>query len=199
MPLPKALFSISRRDLELHPKEISDILPVSWLNQQLDFASLGVESHQPSFLAKQEGAVQLKLTLSGDEQVLLQGQVNAPLESTCGRCLGPAHVPIHTQLSILLVPKVVQKSPKGRSSQESENEFEFDPSEADVSTYEGETIVLDELIREAIVLELPISPLCSEDCKGMASDPAIAEKLKAARVDPRFAPLAALRDSIKKQ
>ena len=62
--------------------------------------------------------------------------------------------------------------------------------------YDGETVVLDDLVREAIVLELPISPLCSEDCAGMASDPAVADWLAQARVDPRLQKLAELRDKL---
>jgi uncharacterized protein len=85
---------------------------------------------------------------------------------------------------------------KGRRSKDSEGEFEFDRDEADVATYDGETVVLDDLVREAILLELPISALCSEDCAGMASDPAVAATLDKARIDPRLQKLAALRDKL---
>ena len=132
---------------------------------------------------------------------MLQGRAKATVNTTCGRCLGPATVDLDAELTLLLVAKVKERgrAPKGRTHKESEGEFEFDGSEADVSLYDGETIILDEIVREALMLELPISPLCSEECPGMSADPAVAEKLAAGRVDPRLAPLAALLSGVSKE
>jgi len=54
--------------------------------------------------------------------------------------------------------------------------------------------VLDDFVREAILLEIPIFPLCSEDCPGIrpASSDVVDEEAEP-RVDPRLAPLGALR------
>jgi uncharacterized protein len=74
-------------------------------------------------------------------------------------------------------------------------EYEFASDEADVDLFDGETVVLDDFVREAILLEIPIFPLCSEDCTGIrpaSSDDAIDEGAEP-RVDPRLAPLGALR------
>jgi uncharacterized protein len=73
-------------------------------------------------------------------------------------------------------------------------EYEFAADEADVDTFDGETVVLDDFVREAILLEMPIFPLCSEDCTGIrpATSDAIDEGSEP-HVDPRLAPLAALR------
>jgi len=73
-------------------------------------------------------------------------------------------------------------------------EYEFASEEADIDTYDGETVVLDDLVREAILLEIPIFPLCSEDCTGIR--PASSDMIDEAeepRIDPRLAPLGALR------
>ena len=48
------------------------------------------------------------------------------------------------------------------------DEYEFDSEEADLDEYDGERVVLDPIIREAILLELPSFPLCSEACPGIA-------------------------------
>jgi uncharacterized protein len=47
-------------------------------------------------------------------------------------------------------------------------EYEFGSEEADLDEYDGERVVLDPFIREAILLELPSFPLCSEGCPGIA-------------------------------
>ncbi len=191
----RPLLSISRKSLDDGPKELKAALPSAWLTRK--FAEAAVEG-DAVLSAKQDGKVDLRLTPSGGDNFLVQGKVAATVETTCGRCLGPASIPVKTELTLLMVPDeaAVARQVRGRRSKDSEGEFEFDRDEADVSTYDGETIVLDDLVREAILLEMPISALCSEDCAGMASDPAVAEKLEKARIDPRLQKLAALRDKL---
>jgi len=69
-----------------------------------------------------------------------------------------------------------------------EEESEFDSQDVDTDTYEGEEVVLDRFVRDAILLESPIFPLCSEACEGIrpASDSALSE---GAVTDPRLLPL----------
>jgi uncharacterized protein len=74
-----------------------------------------------------------------------------------------------------------------------EEEYEFTSDEADVDTYDGETVVLDGFVREAVLLEVPNFPLCSDDCPGIRPAAASAPEAAAPRVDPRLAPLGALR------
>jgi uncharacterized protein len=191
----RPLLSVSRRTLDEGPKEVRAALPAEWLARKLN----PPESERENALsASKDGRVDLRLTPSGGDNFLLQGHIHATVDTTCGRCLGPAHVPIDAEMTLLLVPEeaATGRPVRGRKSKDSEGEFEFDRDEADVATYDGETVVLDDLVREAIVLELPISPLCSETCAGMASDPAIASKLEQARIDPRLQKLAALRDKL---
>jgi uncharacterized protein len=58
------------------------------------------------------------------------------------------------------------KSEKGKTARIAE--YEFSSEEADTDEYDGETIVLDPFVREAILLELPNFPLCSESCAGIS-------------------------------
>jgi uncharacterized protein len=198
MATERPLLSISRKSLDEGPKEIRTALPAAWLAKSLS------EGAEGELSATRDGAVDLRITPSGGDNFLVQGHVKATVDATCGRCLGPAHIPVDAEMTLVLVPEkaAAGRKPKGKTSKESEGEFEFDQDEADVATYDGETVVLDDLVREAIVLELPISPLCSEDCAGMRSDPSLSrevvEKLDQAKIDPRLAPLAALRDKLKK-
>jgi uncharacterized protein len=192
MAAERPLLAISCKDLENGPKHVRAALPAEWLARKLVAEVDGEPSAELS--ASKDGSIDATLTPSGGEQFVLQARVRATVDAPCARCLEPAHVPVDAQITLLMVPKVAAggRKPKGRASKESEGEFEFDAEEADVAHYDGETIVLDELVREAILLELPISPLCSEGCAGMASDPTVAETLEAARIDPRLAPLAEL-------
>ncbi len=74
----------------------------------------------------------------------------------------------------------------------------FAADEAELDTYVGDEIVLDGFIREAILLELPIFPLCSETCPGIGAPASEnAESTSAEEsIDPRLAPLMELKKRV---
>ena len=123
-------------------------------------------------------------------EILVTGDLDAALLVSCGRCLGDAKLPVHTSLTVLLVPG----SPTERASHVDSEEL--DEEDVDRSVYEGHQVVLDELVREHLLLEAPMQPLCSPDCKGIA----IPERLRPpadtfgdGKTDPRLRPLEKLR------
>lgn len=63
--------------------------------------------------------------------------------------------------------------PRGqaRAKAGDEDEYEFSAEEADHDVYDGETVVLDPFVREALLLEIPNFPLCSDDCAGIRTAP----------------------------
>jgi uncharacterized protein len=120
--------------------------------------------------------------------VLVQGQIDAALVIPCARCLEPVEFRPHVELSLLLVPASEAKTPAKRPAGR-DNETDFDADEADVDTYEGEEVVLDRFVREAILLESPIFPLCSEACEGIRPASDSAPVSEGAVTDPRLLPL----------
>jgi uncharacterized protein len=96
-----------------------------------------------------------------------------------------------------------KSSPSGKGSEKGkkgkEPEYEFASDEAEHDTYDGDTVVLDDFIREALLLELPNFPLCSEACPGIRPvEPAedAGSAVASERIDPRLAPLGALRAAL---
>lgn len=77
-----------------------------------------------------------------------------------------------------------------------EEEYEFSSEEADVDAYDGETVVLDGFLREALLLEAPSFPLCSEDCPGIRPTPRSAPERSEGTIDPRLSPLRALKTKL---
>lgn len=135
-----------------------------------------------------DGSLDVRMSMSGRD-VALHGRLKAELSSTCGRCLGPAHVHVDQDVTALFAPKSTLKTPKDK-------EYEFAPEEADVLGYEGETVVLDDFVRDEILLEIPMIPLCSEDCPGIRPpSPSEEESAKAPAIDPRLAPLLQIQPS----
>ena len=110
---------------------------------------------------KQEGTsfdapviADLTVFISGDKLVC-QGKVKTKVNLQCSRCLTVFSYPLETKLDFVLELRDGQI--KG-SSVEEETEFSF-PS--------WDEVEIDNLVREIILLALPLKPLCSEDCKGL--------------------------------
>jgi uncharacterized protein len=127
------------------------------------------------------------------EGVLVTGTVDAVMSGECGRCLDPVSAPL--QVDIQELYSYPDSGPYGNSrasGPRSDDEDEL-PSLVD------DLIDLEPVLRDALVLELPMSPLCSEDCPGLCPECGehladLPEDHSHDAVDPRWAALAGLRD-----
>ncbi len=86
------------------------------------------------------------------------------------------------------------RAPRDSASSDDDG-YEFSSDEADQDSYDGEVVVLDDFLREALLLEVPSFPLCSEDCPGIRP-PARAVPARAEVIDPRLSPLQALKTKL---
>lgn len=84
------------------------------------------------------------------EGVLVSGVVTAPLVGECGRCLEPVTSSVEVELQELYA------YPESQATDDEE-----------VSRLVGDLIDLTPALRDAVVLALPLSPLCEEDCPGL--------------------------------
>jgi uncharacterized protein len=84
------------------------------------------------------------------------------------------------------------KTDRKKHDDDEDDDIELSGDDPDVLAYDGDTVVLDELIRDELVLEMPMIPLCSEDCPGISPPPQAIERETSPSegpVDPRLAPL----------
>lgn len=79
--------------------------------------------------------------------VIVTGRFHAQATVNCARCLKPFLYTIGFEFA-----EYYKKQPE-------EGEYEF----------EGETIELDRMLEDNVVVNLPVRFLCSEDCKGLCS------------------------------
>ena len=175
-----ATLSASAHDIDTAGLSVEADLPPAWLKEELAEADLRSEA---------PGHVSVRLSRSGKD-IVVRGRIRAELTIPCARCLNPAPVHVDAELSLLLKP-ASGEAKKANGPAHKDVEYEFAADEAEVDTYDGETVVLDPFLREAILLEVPNFPLCSEACPGIRPAPAAAVSEPA--VDPRLAPLEALR------
>jgi uncharacterized protein len=120
--------------------------------QQLDLFDTGTSSTAfKSFLS-------IKPVESGI--IHISGRVRSTPQLECSRCLERFTFDIDTELSIDLAPV---------SSLGSEGEHELVRSELDVDFYEGDEIEPLDIIKEHLLISIPMVPLHSPDCKGLCS------------------------------
>lgn len=85
------------------------------------------------------------------EGVLVSGTATVPLTGECGRCLEPVEDDVTVDLQEL---------------------FAYAGSAADqddTARMEGDLLDLEPVLRDAVVLALPLTPLCRQDCAGLCA------------------------------
>jgi uncharacterized protein len=90
--------------------------------------------------------------------ILVRGQLSGHLGLACSRCLESFSHPVAADFDLLLVPK------PGTAAADDE---ELSPADLDLDYYTGEVVDLESLLREQIILMIPVKPLCDEVCKGL--------------------------------
>lgn len=109
----------------------------------------------------------LDLTLMrSEEEIDIIGDLYLAWHPTCDRCLESfserMKIPVHTHLAPLY------ESERQRDRERDQGfDAELVKEDLDFSYYEGDRIMLDEVIREFVILAQPVKRLCREDCKGL--------------------------------
>jgi uncharacterized protein len=135
-----------------------------------------------STAAVPEGAdIDLDLVVESiPEGVVVDGTVEAPWRSECRRCLGVVEGTLAVDLREI---------------------FEPHPTEGETWPLHGDDLDLGPMVRDAVLLALPLAPLCDEACRGPAPEefPAVPGASADERggaddgpADPRWAALAGL-------
>jgi len=126
-----------------------------------------------------EARVDVAVTLQSFRGGLrVRGRVAAPWFGVCRRC----SVPVHGRVDVAVDERFVDHR---------------EPGDEEAYPIEDDTVDLAPLVHDAILLELPLAPLCRDDCRGLCPfcgiDRNEAQCECAAPVDPRWATLDGLR------
>ena len=120
------------------------------------------------------------------EGVLVSGTAHLPLTGECARCLDDLASSMEVEFQELFVYVDSRRS----GEEAGEDEYRLD----------GDLLDLEPVLRDAVVLALPLSPLCREDCPGLCSE--CGERLADAGpdhrhdvADPRWAALQGLTET----
>jgi uncharacterized protein len=83
-----------------------------------------------------------------NDAVVAVGTIRAPWEGLCRRCLQPTG---------------------GEVDGEVQEVYERDPVEGETRQLHDATVDLTELVSDTVLLELPLAPLCDDDCAGLCA------------------------------
>jgi uncharacterized protein len=133
--------------------KINDIPPEGLtleLEQKLDLFDTGIAS--TGFTAT------LSIKPTGAGIFSITGRAKAEIVLACSRCLKDFPYRIDTELSVELAPI---------SSLGTSPEHELESSELDTEFYQGDEIDPVELVKEQLLISIPMVPLHGPDCKGL--------------------------------
>jgi uncharacterized protein len=143
------------RDLENGDKDISLSLSGEQLTDALH--DLGVD------LQRSAATVTAQLIKLGNT-VQCNGSVGGALTLQCQRCLEPAQLPLDVKLHTIYTegPGTAAASLDGEAVAD-----ETDVEDVDYAHHDGDIVDLWPLLREELILSLPLTVLCREDCRGL--------------------------------
>jgi uncharacterized protein len=119
---------------------------------QIDFSDTGLRQASG---VHAEGSASI-LDNSGGE-IRIQGRFSGTMEADCDRCLGTASYPLDKTFDLFYRPPLNVVT----------DELKIDEGEAEIGFYEGLGLELADVIKEQILLALPMQRICQEDCKGI--------------------------------
>ena len=101
------------------------------------------------------------------EGVLVTGSATAPLAGECARCLAPLAAPVTASFTELYLYDRHDKHDR-HDKRDKHDRFDEDEEQDEEEFYlDGDLLDLEPVLRDAVVLALPMSPLCREDCPGL--------------------------------
>jgi uncharacterized protein len=136
------------RELEIHAKQFKVEIPVG----VIDFLDPKLRQAAPIRAA---GKVELASGSLGEIRVT--GHLDTQIEADCDRCLEKTQFPLDSDFDLMYRPVSVDFG----------DEKVLDEDEAQMGFYEGDGLELNEVLREFVLLTLPMQRLCSESCKGL--------------------------------
>jgi DUF177 domain-containing protein len=105
------------------------------------------------------GNVRVELSKDGEDNVFAHGNVKALVTVPCAKCLQPALIKIAAPLKMTFVA--------GEADAAASDDDPLD--DVDVTAHDGMTMDLEAIIREQLILGVPMSPRCKESCAGLCT------------------------------
>jgi uncharacterized protein len=125
--------------------------------------------------------------------IRLRGKFAGKFEIPCARCVEPVDLPLEGEFDLIFRPLGADTDAPERS---------ITAPETEIGYYQGDSLLLEDVLREQVLLSLPVRTLCKPDCKGLC--PRCGQNrnnqdcsCEEGPADPRWEALSGLRSRIK--
>jgi uncharacterized protein len=92
------------------------------------------------------------------KDIRLKGDLSTALELPCARCLEPVRQEVSRRFDLLYRPQ---------GSDARAEELSVTDAEAEIGYYIGNGLELEDVLREQVLLAVPLKVLCRQDCEGL--------------------------------
>jgi len=179
---------IDLAELELHPIDFQEEFPP-------DVIDLGPDVRQLTPL-KSSGRAQLVEEHHGKQKVIqdirLHGSLSTSLELPCARCIEPVVQNVARDFELLYRPL---------GTDAGNEELSVTAAEAEVGYYQGDGLQLEDVLREQVLLAVPLKVVCRDDCKGLCPSCGVNRNSESCSCapplgDPRWSALKDIREKL---
>jgi len=140
---------LSIKEMEVRQVRFDETFPPG----EIDFSGSEVTQTAPLHVV---GVAELLHNTGGE--VRIKGRMTTTMEAVCDRCLGTATFPIDAPFDLFYRPE---------ADLPVEDEIAIDEGEAEIGFYKDPGLILEEVLAEQIMLQLPMQRVCSEACAGI--------------------------------
>ena len=140
------------RELELRKVQFDEDFPAG----EIDFDLTQLRQTGPLHAV---GVAELLSSIVGEIRV--RGNVRVDLELPCDRCLEPVEHPIDRNFDLYYRP--------AEDEAETPHEVKIDDADTEIGFYEGIGMELSDVLREYVLLSLPMQQICRADCAGICA------------------------------
>jgi len=140
---------LSIQELELKKVRFEVAFPPG----EIDFSDAGLTQATP---LEAYGSAELLANTLGE--VRIQGYLKVRMHAECDRCLEPADFPVDSTFDLFYRPAVEAVR---------EEDVEIDAGESEIAFYEGDGIELKDVLREFVLLAMPMQRVCRQECQGI--------------------------------
>jgi uncharacterized protein len=176
-------------ELEREPVEFD-------LNLAPGAVDFGEEAEQIGGLAT-SGSAEVMHEHRGPKDIVadirLRGHFAGNFQIPCARCIEPVEIAVSAEFDLVFRPLGADADAPERS---------ITASETEIGYYQGDSLLLEDVLREQVLLSLPVRTLCKPDCKGLCPHCGANRNLQPCSCeegpnDPRWGSLSELRNRLK--
>jgi uncharacterized protein len=125
--------------------------------------------------------------------IRLRGKFSGRFQVPCARCVEPVEIPLSADFDLIFRPAGADSEAPERS---------ITAPETEIGYYLKDSLSLEDVLREQVLLSLPVRTLCKPDCKGLCQRCGANRNTQECTCeeglnDPRWEALSGLRSQIK--